>query len=148
MCRKAAVLCSMTLVVFFLAWTSPAGAQDARAQHEKDKQKGLLGSWSVTVTPTATSVCGGPALPSPPPFTELVTFSGRGGFQETNTQLNWNVKPLFPGVLGSASARPYQGNGGFFINSHGTILMVDPLLEGFDMPLLIRDGSAVKEMIG
>ena len=73
------------LVVFILAWTSPAGAQDARAQHEKDKQKGLLGSWSVTVTPTATSVCGGPALPSPPPFTELVTFSGGGGFQETNT---------------------------------------------------------------
>jgi len=103
MCRKVTVLCSMTLAVFFLAWTSPARAQDARAQDEKDKQKGLLGSWSVTVTPAATSVCGGPALPSPPPFTKLVTFSGGGGFQETNTQLNWNVRPLFPGLVGSAS---------------------------------------------
>ena len=30
-------------------------------------------------------------------------FSGGGGFQETNSQLNWNVKLLFPGLLASAS---------------------------------------------
>lgn len=32
----------------------------------------------------------------------------------------------------------WLGNAGFFINSHGTCLMVDPLLVGFDMPLLIE----------
>lgn len=31
----------------------------------------------------------------------------------------------------------WLGNGGLFINSRGTCLMVDPLLEGYDMPLLI-----------
>lgn len=32
----------------------------------------------------------------------------------------------------------WLGNAGFFINSHGTCVMVDPLLTGFDMPLLIE----------
>jgi len=32
----------------------------------------------------------------------------------------------------------WLGNAGFFINSRGTTLMVDPLLKGFDMPLLIE----------
>lgn len=31
----------------------------------------------------------------------------------------------------------WLGNAGVFINSRGTCVMVDPLLEGFDMPLLI-----------
>ena len=31
----------------------------------------------------------------------------------------------------------WLGNAGFFINSRGTCIMVDPLLIGFDMPLLI-----------
>lgn len=31
----------------------------------------------------------------------------------------------------------WLGNAGFFINSQGTTIMVDPLLKGFDMPLLI-----------
>lgn len=31
----------------------------------------------------------------------------------------------------------WLGNAGVLINSHGTSMMVDPLLEGFDMPLLI-----------
>ena len=31
----------------------------------------------------------------------------------------------------------WLGMAGFLINSHGTTLMVDPLLEGFDMPVLI-----------
>src|SRR3954463_424351 len=31
----------------------------------------------------------------------------------------------------------WTGNGGFFLHNRGTTLMVDPLLEGFDMPLLI-----------
>jgi L-ascorbate metabolism protein UlaG (beta-lactamase superfamily) len=32
----------------------------------------------------------------------------------------------------------WLGNAGFLINSRGTTLMVDPLLEGFDMPLLFQ----------
>lgn len=32
----------------------------------------------------------------------------------------------------------WLGNAGFFINSRGTCIMVDPMLAGFDMPLLIE----------
>ncbi len=31
----------------------------------------------------------------------------------------------------------WLGNAGALINSHGTNLMIDPVLSGFDMPLLI-----------
>ncbi len=31
----------------------------------------------------------------------------------------------------------WLGMAGFFINSHGTTMMVDPLLKGFDMPIMI-----------
>jgi hypothetical protein len=80
--RKVALLYSMILPVAFLAWTSPARAQNERAQHDQDKQTDLLGSWTVTVTPTTVSVCGGPGVPVPPPFTELLMFSGGGGFRK------------------------------------------------------------------
>lgn len=32
----------------------------------------------------------------------------------------------------------WLGNSGAFINSRGTVVMIDPLLKGFDMPLLIE----------
>lgn len=32
----------------------------------------------------------------------------------------------------------WLGNAGIFVNSHGTCVMIDPLLEGFDLPLLIN----------
>lgn len=32
----------------------------------------------------------------------------------------------------------WLGNAGAFINSHGTCIMLDPLLKGFDMPMLIE----------
>ncbi|MBR1660170.1 MAG: MBL fold metallo-hydrolase, partial [Oscillospiraceae bacterium] len=32
----------------------------------------------------------------------------------------------------------WLGSAGFFINTRGTTLMVDPLLEGFDMPVLFE----------
>lgn len=32
----------------------------------------------------------------------------------------------------------WLGNSGFLINSHGTTMMIDPLLKGFDMPLMIE----------
>jgi L-ascorbate metabolism protein UlaG (beta-lactamase superfamily) len=31
----------------------------------------------------------------------------------------------------------WTGNAGFFVNSRGTTFMIDPLLQGFDMPILI-----------
>ena len=31
----------------------------------------------------------------------------------------------------------WLGNAGTFINSRGTCVMIDPLLEGFDLPLLV-----------
>ena len=40
----------------------------------------------------------------------------------------------------------WMGNSGFLINSRGTNLMLDPLLEGFDMPLLIDMPIAPKEV--
>lgn len=40
----------------------------------------------------------------------------------------------------------WMGNGGFFINSRGTTLMVDPLLKGFDMPVLFDPPIAPKDV--
>src|SRR5687767_6156875 len=40
----------------------------------------------------------------------------------------------------------WLGMAGFFINSRGTILMVDPLLEGFDMPIMIDFPILAKEV--
>ncbi|TGE22716.1 MBL fold metallo-hydrolase [Hymenobacter metallicola] len=40
----------------------------------------------------------------------------------------------------------WLGMGGFFINSRGTNIMIDPLLNGFDMPLLITFPIAPKEV--
>lgn len=31
----------------------------------------------------------------------------------------------------------WLGNAGFFINSRGTCIMIDPMLKGFDMPVFI-----------
>ena len=41
----------------------------------------------------------------------------------------------------------WLGNGGALINSRGTCLMIDPLLEGFDMPLL-REAPIIPEQVG
>lgn len=40
----------------------------------------------------------------------------------------------------------WLGGGGAMINSHGTVLMIDPLLEGFDMPLLVDSVMDVKDV--
>jgi hypothetical protein len=89
---------AIALPLCLLGLTSPAWAQDGR-HGEAD----FLASWQVEVTPTAVSVCGGPSVPVPPSFTELVTFDAGGGFHETNSQLNWIAKTLFPGLMASAS---------------------------------------------
>ena len=40
----------------------------------------------------------------------------------------------------------WLGMAGFFINSRGTTLMIDPLLEGYDMPLLMKFPILPKEV--
>jgi L-ascorbate metabolism protein UlaG (beta-lactamase superfamily) len=40
----------------------------------------------------------------------------------------------------------WTGNAGFLINSRGTTVMIDPLLQGFDMPLLIDLPLAPKDV--
>ena len=40
----------------------------------------------------------------------------------------------------------WLGGGGAMINSYGTIIMIDPLLKGFDMPLLIDLAPVTKEV--
>jgi L-ascorbate metabolism protein UlaG (beta-lactamase superfamily) len=40
----------------------------------------------------------------------------------------------------------WLGMGGFFINSRGTTLMVDPVLRGFDMPVMIDMPIAAKDV--
>jgi L-ascorbate metabolism protein UlaG (beta-lactamase superfamily) len=40
----------------------------------------------------------------------------------------------------------WTGNAGFLINSRGTTVMIDPLLQGFDMPLLIELPIAPKDV--
>jgi L-ascorbate metabolism protein UlaG (beta-lactamase superfamily) len=40
----------------------------------------------------------------------------------------------------------WTGNAGFLINSRGTTVMIDPLLQGFDMPLLIDLPIAPKDV--
>ncbi|MDD8048722.1 MAG: MBL fold metallo-hydrolase [Thomasclavelia sp.] len=41
----------------------------------------------------------------------------------------------------------WLGGGGAMINTHGTIIMIDPLLEGFDMPLLIDMPLDIKDVV-
>ena len=40
----------------------------------------------------------------------------------------------------------WLGGGGAMINSYGTVIMIDPLLKGFDMPLLIDLAPVTKEV--
>ncbi len=47
------------------------------------------------------------------------------------------ISPEAFGNVGRTEIR-WLGNGGALINSHGTTLMIDPVLSGFDMPLLIE----------
>lgn len=40
----------------------------------------------------------------------------------------------------------WLGSAGFLVNSRGTCLMVDPMLKGFDMPVLIESPIAPKNV--
>ena len=78
----------------------------------------LKGSWRVTVTPTATNLCG-PAIPVPPPFMELASYSAGGVFRETNTQLNFvsaGVSPAFPFSGSDGLGAWKESESGFSVN--------------------------------
>ena len=62
----------------------------------------------------------------------------------TTAQKKYQARPPKTQPFGKEAFQPLKkteirwlGLGGFLINSRGTTLMVDPLLEGFDMPILI-----------
>jgi L-ascorbate metabolism protein UlaG (beta-lactamase superfamily) len=58
------------------------------------------------------------------------------------------TQPLGAEAFGPSSGTTLRwlGMAGFLINSRGTTLMVDPLLEGFDMPVLITFPIASKDV--
>ena len=65
----------------------------------------LRGSWKVTVTPNAISLCAGPVIAPPPaPFLELASYAGGGVMTETNTQLNF--------ISAAISGLPLNGSDG------------------------------------
>ena len=64
---------------------------------------------------------------------------------DTATKKKYQAKPPQTQKFGADAFKKnentvirWTGNGGFFINSRGTTVMIDPLLKGFDMPLLIE----------
>ena len=59
---------------------------------------------------------------------KTVTRTKKGFEDQGNTRVYW------------------LGGGGAMINDHGTVIMIDPLLEGFDMPLLIDMPIDVKDV--
>ena len=58
------------------------------------------------------------------------------------------VTPIGPEAFGPGGATTIRwlGSAGVFINSRGTNLMVDPLLEGFDMPVLFESPILPKDV--
>lgn len=63
---------------------------------------------------------------------------------ESTNKKNYQARPPATQPFGAAGFSPSEetiirwlGNAGFLINSRGTTLMVDPLLQGFDMPIMI-----------
>lgn len=91
------------LPVFVLGLLCAAAGTEAQDRDSRDGARSLLGSWMVTATSATFSVCNGPSIPAPPPFTELVTYTAGGGFLETNSHLNWNLGPLSSTLVANAS---------------------------------------------
>ena len=60
-------------------------------------------------------------------------------FNETGQAIPDKTEKISQEAFGNMDGTEIRwlGNGGALINSHGTTLMVDPVLSGFDMPLLI-----------
>ena len=89
----------------------------------------VLALWSFYFSPKAQTIADSvkakkyqAKAPATKPF-------GANAFKKTNTTtLRW------------------MGMAGFLINSRGTTLMIDPLLEGFDMPIMIDFPIAAKDV--
>ena len=69
------------------------------------------------------------------------------------TQKKYQAKAPKTRPFGTKAFKPsgkttlrWLGMAGFFINSRGTTIMVDPLLEGFDMPIMIDFPIAAKDV--
>lgn len=83
--------------------------------------------------------------------------SSTNSTQSTGTEKKEKKYQARPGKTQTFGAEAFEvsdkttlrwlGMAGFFINSRGTILMVDPLLEGFDMPILIDFPIAPKDVV-
>lgn len=59
-----------------------------------------------------------------------------------------SVKPITQDAfspIGHTELR-WLGGGGIMFNSHGTVIMIDPVLEGFDMPLLFDPPIAAQSV--
>ena len=79
--------------------------------------------------------------------------SSSGSTQDTVPKKKYQTKAPPTQPFGAEAFEPsdkttlrWLGMGGFFINSRGSILMVDPLLEGFDMPIMIDFPIAAKDV--
>lgn len=84
----------------------------------------------------------------------VITLSG---YSQTNIdglkQKQYQATPPPPQPFGDEAFKEsgetvirWMGNGGFFINSRGTTIMVDPLLKEFDMPVLFKSPIEPKQV--
>lgn len=92
------------------------------------------------------------------PIATILIFAATGQAQSTDTTSNktakkYQAKPPKTQPFGAKAFRKsnkttlrWLGMAGFFINSRGTTVMVDPLLEGFDMPVMIDFPIAAKDV--
>jgi glyoxylase-like metal-dependent hydrolase (beta-lactamase superfamily II) len=71
-----------------------------------------------------------------------------GTMQQTQQATAPKTQPFGEEVFGPSDRTTLRwlGMAGFLINSRGTTLMVDPLLEGFDMPIMIDMPIAAKDV--
>ncbi len=92
------------------------------------------------------------------PIAIILIFAATGQAQSTDTTINKTAKkyqakppktqPFGKEAFGKSNKTTLRwlGMAGFFINSRGTTFMVDPLLEGFDMPIMIDFPIAAKDV--
>ena len=78
-------------------------------------------------------------------LTFLVSFIGLQAQTDTIKVKKYQAKPAKTQPFGVEAFKKskktiicWTGNAGFLINSRGTTAMVDPLLKGFDMPVLFQ----------
>lgn len=85
--------------------------------------------------------------------TGLQSQSGADTAKTKSTEKKYQAKPPKTKPFGAEAFEPsdkttlrWLGMAGFFVNSRGTTFMIDPLLDDFDMPLLIDFPIASKDV--